>query len=64
MMDHVLPAPLKKLGIEAADECVPAAAPFITCSQHTIPVEIIDCERLLLPIGQSETVEQSLLLFN
>lgn len=26
--------------------------------------DIIDCERLLLPIGQSETVEQSLLLFN
>lgn len=58
-MEEVLPLPLKQLGLEAADECASSGcAIYSMFSTYNSAGHVIECERLLLPLGWAKRVEQ------
>jgi hypothetical protein len=58
-MDEVVPAPLKSFSIDGANECAASG-----CAIYTVLATFdargnrVDCERLLLPLGEGSTVQQ------
>lgn len=59
LMEEVLPLPLKQLGLEAADECATSGcAVYSGFSTYNSGGHVIDCQRLLLPLGRADRVEQ------
>jgi hypothetical protein len=59
LMQDVLPPPLKSIGVEAATECATSGcAIYSVFSTYNSRGDTIDCERLLLPLGRGEYVEQ------
>lgn len=58
-MDEVVPVPLKSFSIEGANECAASG-----CAIYTVLTTLdarghrVDCERLLLPLGEGSTVQQ------
>jgi hypothetical protein len=56
-MDEVVPAPLKSMSMDGANECAASG-----CAIYTIFATFdanghrVDCERLLLPLGEGSTV--------
>jgi hypothetical protein len=58
-MDEVVPAPLKSMSMDGANECAESG-----CAIYTIFATFdanghrVDCERLLLPLGEGSTVQQ------
>jgi hypothetical protein len=58
-MDEVVPAPLKSMSIDAANECAASG-----CAIYTVFATFdanghrVDCERLLLPLGGGSIVQQ------
>ena len=58
-MDEVVPAPLKSFSIDGANECAASG-----CAIYTVFATFdarghrVDCERLLLPLGEGSTVQQ------
>jgi hypothetical protein len=58
-MDEVVPAPLKSMSMDGANECAASG-----CAIYTIFATFdanghrVDCERLLLPLGEGSTVQQ------
>jgi hypothetical protein len=58
-MDEVVPVPLKSMSIDGANECAASG-----CAIYTIFATFdangyrVDCERLLLPLGEGSTVHQ------
>ena len=58
-MDEVLPPALKEFGLAAAEQCVSSGcAIYNVFSTYNSGGHTIDCERLLLPLGQADRVEQ------
>jgi len=58
-MDEVVPVPLKSMSIDGANECAASG-----CAIYTVFATFdanghrVDCERLLLPLGEGSTVQQ------
>jgi hypothetical protein len=58
-MDEVVPAPLKSFSIDGANECAASG-----CAIYTVFATFdanghrVECERLLLPLGEGSTVQQ------
>jgi hypothetical protein len=58
-MDEVVPEPLKRFSIDGANECAASG-----CAIYTILATFdangrrVDCERLLLPLGEGSTAQQ------
>jgi hypothetical protein len=58
-MDEVVPVPLKSMSVDGANECAASG-----CAIYTIFATFdanghrVDCERLLLPLGEGSTVQQ------
>ena len=58
-MDEVVPAPLKSMSMDGANECAASG-----CAIYTVFATFdanghrVDCERLLLPLGDGSTVQQ------
>jgi len=58
-MDEVVPVPLKSMSIDGANECAASG-----CAIYTVFATFdanghrVDCERLLLPLGEGSTVHQ------
>ena len=58
-MDEVVPVPLKSMSIDGANECAASG-----CAIYTVFATLdanghrVDCERLLLPLGEGSTVQQ------
>jgi hypothetical protein len=58
-MDEVVPVPLKSMSIDGANECAATG-----CAIYTVFATFdanghrVDCERLLLPLGEGSTVQQ------
>jgi hypothetical protein len=58
-MDEVVPAPLRSFSIDGANECAASG-----CAVYTVFATFdargnrVDCERLLLPLGEGSTVQQ------
>jgi len=58
-MDEVVPVPLKSFSIEGATECASSGCAIYTVfATFDAKGHRVDCERLLLPLGEGSTVQQ------
>lgn len=58
-MDEVVPAPLKSFTMDAANECAASGCAIYTVlATRDANEQQVDCERLLLPLGERATVKQ------
>src|SRR6267378_3291832 len=58
-MDEVVPAPLKSMSMDGANECVASGCAIYTVfATFDAKGHRVDCERLLLPLGEVSTVQQ------
>jgi hypothetical protein len=58
-MDEVVPVPLKSFSIDGANECAESGCAIYTVfATFDAKGHRVDCERLLLPLGEGSTVQQ------
>src|SRR6266849_7721946 len=58
-MDEVVPVPLKSFSIDGANECAASGCAIYTVfATFDAKGHRVDCERLLLPLGEGSTVQQ------
>jgi hypothetical protein len=58
-MDEVVPVPLKSMSVDGANECAASGCAIYTVfSTFDAKGHRVDCERLLLPLGEGSTVQR------
>jgi hypothetical protein len=58
-MDEVVPVPLRSFSIDGANECATSGcAVYMVFATFDAKGHRVDCERLLLPLGEGSTVQQ------
>jgi hypothetical protein len=57
-MAEVVPAPLKTFSLDGANECAASGCAIYTVFATFDAKGRVDCERLLLPLGEGSTVQQ------